>query len=77
MINSKTSSLMLVAGFIAFILFTVSQILQGGERSTAEALAWAASSDDWQWIMPIRLVAIILMLVFAVGFTSWARNLNE
>ena len=77
MINSRTSSLMLVAGFIAFILFTVSQILQGGERSTAGALAWAASSDDWQWIMPIRMVAIILMLVFAVGFTSWARNLNE
>ena len=77
MINSKTSSLMLVAGFIAFILFTVSQILQGGERSTAGALAWAASSDDWKWIMPIRMVAIILMLVFTVGFTSWARNLNE
>ena len=77
MINSKTSSLMLVAGFIAFILFTVSQMLQGGESGTAGSLAWAASSDDWQWIMPIRMVAIILMLVFAVGFMSWARNLNE
>ena len=77
MINSKTSSLMLVAGFIAFILFTVSQMLQGGESGTAGSLAWAASSDDWQWIMPIRMVAIILMLVFTVGFTSWARNLNE
>ena len=77
MINSKTSSLMLVAGFIAFILFTVSQMLQGGESGTAGSLAWAASSDDWKWIMPIRMVAIILMLVFTVGFTSWARNLNE
>ena len=27
--------------------------------------------------MPIRMVAIMLMLVFTVGFTSWARNLNE
>ena len=77
MINTKTSSLMLVAGFIAFILFTVSQMLQGGESGTAGSLAWAASSDDWKWIMPIRMVAIILMLVFTVGFTSWARNLNE
>ena len=68
---------MLVAGFLAFILFTVSQILQGGESSTAGSLAWAASNDDWQWIMPIRMVAIMLMLVFTVGFTSWARNLNE
>ena len=77
MINSKTSSLMLGAGFIAFILFSVSQMLQGGESGTAGSLAWAASSDDWKWIMPIRMVAIILMLVFTVGFTSWARNLNE
>ena len=77
MINSKTSSLMLVAGFIAFIIFTVSQMLQGGESSTAGSLAWAASSDDWKWIMPIRMVAIILMLVFTVGFTSWARNFSE
>ena len=77
MTNSKTSSLMLVAGFIAFILFSVSQMLQGGESGTAGSLAWAASSDDWQWIMPMRMVAIILMLVFTVGFTSWARNLNE
>ena len=64
MINSKASSLMLVAGFIAFILFSVSQMLQGGESGTAGSLAWAASSDDWKWIMPIRMVAIILMLVF-------------
>ena len=77
MINSKASSLMLVAGFIAFILFTISQILQGGESGTAGSLAWAASNNDWQWIMPIRMVAIMLMLVFTVGFTSWARNLNE
>mgnify|MGYP003326367626 FL=1 len=77
MINSKTSSLMLVAGFIAFILFSVSQMLQGGECGTAGALAWAASRDDWKWIMPIRMVAIMLMLVFTAGFTSWARNLNE
>ena len=77
MINSKTSSLLLVAGFIAFIIFTVSQMLQGGESSTAGSLAWAASSDDWKWIMPIRMVAIILMLVFTVGFTSWARNFSE
>ena len=77
MINSKTSCLMLVAGFIAFIIFTVSQMLQGGESSTAGSLAWAASSDDWKWIMPIRMVAIILMLVFTVGFTSWARNFSE
>ena len=27
--------------------------------------------------MPIRMVAIILMLVFTVGFTSWARNFSE
>ena len=77
MINSKASSLMLVAGFLAFILFSVSQFLQGGESGTAGSLAWAASNDDWKWIMPIRMVAIILMLVFTVGFTSWARNLNE
>ena len=77
MINSKTSSLMLVAGFIAFILVTISQMLQGGESGTAGSLAWAASSDDWKWIMPIRMIAIMLMLVFTVGFTSWARNLNE
>ena len=63
--------------FIAFIIFTVSQMLQGGESSTAGSLAWAASSDDWKWIMPIRMVAIILMLVFTVGFTSWARNFSE
>ena len=77
MINSKTSSLMLVAGFVAFVVMTISQMLQGNTDGTAGSLAWAASSDDWKWIMPIRMVAIILMLVFTAGFTSWARNLSE
>tara|TARA_Y100000588_G_C14173478_1_gene890275 strand:+ start:761 stop:1375 length:615 start_codon:yes stop_codon:yes gene_type:complete len=78
MINSKTSGLMMAAGFTAFIVMTVSQFLQGGDnQGTAESLAWAASSDDWKWIMPIRMVAIMLMLVFTAGFTSWARTLCE
>ncbi len=68
---------MLVAGFIAFILFIVSQMLQGGESGTAGSLAWAASSDDWKWIMPIRMIAIMLMLVFTVGFVSLARSISE
>ena len=78
MINSKTSGLMMAAGFTAFIVMTVSQFLQGGDnQGTSESLAWAASSDDWKWIMPIRMVAIMLMLVFTAGFTSWARTLSE
>ena len=78
MINSKTSGLMMAAGFTAFIVMTVSQFLQGGDNQcTTESLAWAASSDDWKWIMPIRMVAIMLMLVFTAGFTSWARTLSE
>ena len=77
MINSKSSGLMLAAGFVAFVVMTVSQMLQGDTGGTAGALAWAASSDDWQMIMPIRMLAVILMLVFTVGFTSWARNSSE
>ena len=68
---------MLAVGFVAYILFSVSQMLQGGETGTAGSLAWAASNNDWQWIMPIRLLAVSLMLVFTVGFTSWSRNFNE
>ena len=77
MINSKATNLMLIAGIIGFIVMTVSQMLQGSDGGTAGAVAWAASSNDWQWIMPIRLLAVVFVLIFAVGFNSWARSFNE
>ena len=78
MLYSKTSNLLLIAGIIGFIVMTISQMLQGGDnQGTAESVAWAASSDDWQWIMPIRLLAVVFMLIFTVGLTSWARNFSK
>ena len=78
MLNSKTSNVLLIAGLIGFIVMTISQMLQGGDnQGTAESVAWAAKSDDWKWIMPMRLLAVIFMLIFTVGLTSWARNFNE
>ena len=77
MLSSKSTGWMLIMGIIAFVVMFISQTMQGDTDGTAGAVAWAASSNDWQIVMPMRMVTIMLMLIFTVGFVSLARSISE
>ena len=78
MLSSKSIGVMLISGIVAFLLFFVSQLIQGDTGEGIEgAVAWAAESDDWQTIMPLRMIGGLIMIAFIVGFISWVNTLNE
>ena len=78
MLSSKSIGVMLISGIVAFLLFFVSQLIQGDTGEGIEgAVAWAAESNDWQTIMPLRMIGGLIMIAFTVGFISWVNTLNE
>ena len=78
MLGSKSTGVMLISGIVAFLLFFVSQLIQGDTGEGIEgSVAWAAESNDWQTIMPLRMIGGLIMIVFTVGFISWVNTLNE
>jgi len=78
MLSSKSIGVMLISGIVAFILFFVSQFIQGDTGEGIEgAIAWAAESDDWQTVMPLRMIGGIIMIAFTAGFISWVSSLDE
>lgn len=78
MVNSKSIGILLISGIVAFLFFFVSQLIQGDTGDGIEgAVAWAAESNDWQTIMPIRMIGGLLMIVFTVGFISWISSLDD
>ena len=77
MLSSKAIGCMLPAGIIGFGVMFITQFMQGDQGGTAGTVVWAASSNDWQTIMPMRMLTVILMLIFTVGFTSWSKSISE
>ena len=77
MISSKAMGWMLIMGIIAFAIMTLSWAIQGNQNGTAETVAWAAASSDWENVGMVRMLGLFLMTVFMTGFISWARSINN
>lgn len=77
MLSSKATGWMLALGILGFAVMSVSQFAQGDQDGTAEVLAWVTASNKWELIGFMRMVTVVLMLVFTVGFTSWARSISD
>ena len=70
MVSSKSTGWMLIMGLVGFVVFFISTAIQGDQGGTAGVVAWASTNNDWQTIMPMRMVTVVLMLVFTVGFLN-------
>ena len=77
MISSKAMGWMRIMGIIAFAIMTLSWAIQGNQNGTAETVAWAAASSDWENVGMVRMLGLFLMTVFMTGFISWARSINN
>ena len=78
MLSSKTTGWMLITGMVALIVVIIAVSIQGEQETVADLVAWAAANEDtWQIIVPINMIANVLLIIFTVGFISWARSINE
>jgi hypothetical protein len=77
MLSSKTTGWMLLMGLVAVIVVIIA-ITIGGPEGTAELVAWAAENQStWQIVVPVNMIANLLLVIFTVGFISWAKSIDQ
>ena len=80
MLNSKTTGWMLIMGMVSVVFIIIGIAVQGdsSDGGVAGVVAWAAANKDtWQIVVPINMIANVLIIIFTVGFISWARSIDE
>ena len=77
MITSKAMGWMLIMGIISFLIVMLSWFIQGNQNGTAETVAWAVASSDWENVGMVRMLGLFATTVFMTGFISWARSINN
>ena len=78
MLSSKTTGWMLITGMVALVVVIIAVSIQGEQETVADLVAWAAANEDtWQIIVPINMIANVLLIIFTVGFISWAKSIDQ
>lgn len=81
MLSSKTTGWMLIMGMVSVVFIIIAIAVQGDSSDSegvAAVVAWAAANEDtWQIVVPINMIANVLIIIFTVGFISWARSIDE
>jgi len=77
MLSLKTMGWSLIAGFVTLVILFGAGILEGNYDTKAEEIAWLATNKDWQWLVPITMIAGLTMLIFTTGMISWIRSIDE
>ena len=78
MLSSKTTGWMLMMGLVAVIVVIIAIAIQGQDGTAAELVAWAAENEStWQIVVPVNMIANILLVIFTVGFISWAKSIEQ
>ena len=78
MLSAKTTGWMLVMGMVALVVVIIAGVIQGDPGTTAELVAWAAvNKATWQIVVPINMIANFLLIIFTVGFISWAHSIDD
>jgi hypothetical protein len=78
MLSSKTTGWMLIMGLAAVIVVIIAISIQAQEGTVAEMVAWAAENEGtWQIVISVNMVANVLLVIFTIGFISWAQSIDQ
>ena len=78
MLSSKTTGLMLITAFITLVFVIVPITMMGDAGSLTEIIDWAvANSGTAEIVIMLNMIANILLIIFTVGFISWAHSIDE
>ena len=78
MLSSKTTGYMLIMGLVAVIVVIIAIAMQAQDGTAAELVAWAAENEStWQIVVPVNMIANLLLVIFTVGFVSWAKSIDQ
>ena len=78
MLGSKTTGLMLITAFIILVFVIVPIVLMGDAGTPTEIIDWAVSnSGTAEIVIMLNMIANILLIIFTVGFISWAHSIDN